>query len=101
MYAQHFSTGSPIQVARLAASALTLLFASNTFATALCDAPASLADRAACSKAKEGPAELQRYVWRTRAVYQLYFWDYMTPGDVDRYHARQLAQASPQVVAGK
>jgi len=31
----------------------------------------------------------------------MYFWNYMTPGEGDSRRGRQLAQASPESVAGK
>lgn len=59
-----------------------------------CDAPRSPADRRACEAAREGPEALRRFVWRTQGIYGLYFGDYMTADDIDRYYALQAAQGS-------
>lgn len=87
----------------LAPSLLTalLLAAAPAFvvpasAQSLCDAPRSPADRRACEAAREGPQSLRRFVWRTRGIYGLYFGDYMTADDIDRYYARQAALGSAE-----
>lgn len=48
-----------------------------------CDNPQGVADRRACEKAAEGPTALRRFIERTQAVYQLYYWDYL-PQQPDR-----------------
>lgn len=42
-----------------------------------CDAPQNRIDVRACAAAAEGPDTLRRFVERTRAIYGLYFWDYV------------------------
>ena len=78
---------------QLAGAALALSFASGAFAAQRCDAPQTHFDRAACEKARQSPESLRRYVERTRALVNLYYWDYITPEQVDRYRA--TAQAAP------
>jgi hypothetical protein len=78
--------------ATLAGATLALSLASNSFAAApRCETPRTRMDLVACEKAKESPTALRRYVTRTQALYQLYYWDYITPEEIDRYYARQQA----------
>ena len=101
MNAQRFGIRPLVRMSTLAAAALPLLFAATTFAAGRCDAPSGYVDHAACAKAKEGPEALRRFVARTQAQFGLYFWDYMTPPEVDSYHVNHVAQASQEVVASK
>lgn len=101
MRARYFGNLRLTSVAMFAATALSLPFATESFAQSRCDSPANAVDRTACAKAKESPEELRRYVWRTRGVYQLYFWDYITPEEIDRLRAREIASASPRLASGK
>jgi hypothetical protein len=86
-----------LAVAGLAASTLA---ASNALAASRCDAPQLRVDRIACAKAAEGPDALRQFVHRTRMIYSLYFWDYMSEGDLDRINARTAAQSAPAQQAG-
>ena len=56
-------------------------------AATLCEMPQVGADARACAAAAQGPAELRRFVTRTRAIYGLYYADYVRPG--------QAAAAAP------
>lgn len=85
----HFLTPSLLASLLLAAVPSFVVPAS---AQTRCDAPRVPADRRACEAAREGPQALRRFIWRTRGIYGLYFGDYMTDDDIDRYHARQAAQ---------
>jgi|GEM_PF-5976852 hypothetical protein len=76
---------------------LTVL-ASTATAAPRCDAPRDQADRTACAKAAESPSALRQYVERTRAIHQLYYWDYTTPEQVERQHAR-AAEARERLAA--
>ena len=60
-----------------------------------CGAPRNQVDRRA-EAAREGPDALRRFIWRTQGIYRLYFYDYMTADDIDRYHARQDAQRNAE-----
>jgi hypothetical protein len=40
-------------------------------------------------------------VARTQALYQLYYWDYITPADVDRYHGLASNRTSAKVALGR
>src|SRR5262245_30748967 len=71
---------------QLAGAALTLMLATSAFAASRCDAPTTYVDRTACEKAKQSPESLRRYVERTRMLYELYYWDYITPEQVDRFY---------------
>ena len=71
------------------------LIASTAVAAPRCEAPRlSVVDRRACDKAKEGPDALRRFISRTQSIYALYFWDYMSPSDLERYYARQQMAAT-------
>ncbi len=99
MNAQSHGIGTIVRAATLVAA--NALLASSGFAATRCAAPADHVDRAACAKAKESPDALRHYVERTQALYQLYFWDYITPEDVDRYHAQSSVRASDRFALGK
>ena len=44
-----------------------------------CDVPQVGPDARACAVAANGSTELRRFVERTRAIYGLYYWDYVRP----------------------
>jgi hypothetical protein len=73
---------------------LALSFVPSAFAALRCDAPQTYVDRVACEKAGQSPESLRRYVERTRALYHLYYWDYITPEQVDRHRASAQAPAT-------
>lgn len=85
---------------RVPALILLALTASAAQATARCETPTHPVDRVACAKAKESPEALRRYIQRTQPIYMLYFWDYMSEADLERYHARRQTQTR-DVDAGK
>lgn len=80
----------------VAAMAPAALIASTALATPRCEAPTFPYDRIACEKAKVSPEALRRYIDRTRSVYMLYFWDYMSESDLDKYHAQRQAPTKEQ-----
>lgn len=71
---------------------------STATAASRCDAPRDQADRTACAKAAESATALRQYVERTRGIYQLHYWDYTTPEQIERQHAR-AAQVREQLAA--
>jgi hypothetical protein len=44
-----------------------------------CDVPQVGPDARACAVAANGSTELRRFIERTRAIYALYYWDYVRP----------------------
>ena len=62
----------------LLAAGLILASAPLTSARAAyrCDAPRVDGEARACAAAAQGPTELRRFVERTRAIYNFYYWDY-------------------------
>ena len=46
-----------------------------------CDNPSGSADTRACQKAAEGPDALRTFVFRTRMIYGLYYFDYAPRDD--------------------
>jgi hypothetical protein len=52
-----------------------------------CNGNALPAEQRACELAKQGPDALRMFVDRTRGIYGLYFYDYVTEADVSRWHA--------------
>lgn len=67
-----------------------------------CDVPQSQVDRKACVAAAEGPDALRRFVDRTKAIYGLYFWDYLQEGDRFKPQANSssVPASSPLPVVG-
>ena len=60
-----------------------------------CDGPRSRVDQKACAAAAEGPDALRRFVDRTKAIYGLYFWDYLQEGDRVKPQANSSDVQSP------
>jgi hypothetical protein len=59
-----------------------------------CTSQALPEEKRACELVKQGPDALRMFVDRTRYIYGLYFYDYVTKADADRWHqARAGAQA--------
>lgn len=57
-----------------------------------CDNPRRTVDVRACAKAAEGAHALRNFVFRTRMIYQLDFWDYARRADA----AVETASAAPR-----
>lgn len=64
-----------------------------------CKDPFSTLDQRVCALAKQGPDELRRFIDRTRSIYGLYFYDYATEADFERWEAARRAQQQHAVVA--
>lgn len=97
MHAHRFAHAAS-RTALFVGATLALGFASSALAGPRCEAPpVTYVDRAACEKARQGPEALRRYVERTRMLYQLYYWDYITPEQIDRFYAGAQPVTSPQV----
>ncbi|HTT12339.1 MAG TPA: hypothetical protein VMG60_15745 [Burkholderiaceae bacterium] len=60
-------------------SALGLSAAGPVRAEYRCDHPQGPVDRRACDYAQQGQAALHHFIERTRAIYGLYFYDYVRP----------------------
>jgi len=69
-----------IKLNSLGALAAGMVLASAPFVSAhaesRCDVPRIGGEARACSAAAQGPTELRRFVERTRAIYNFYYWDY-------------------------
>ena len=65
-----------------------------------CNGNALPEEQRACELAKQGPDALRMFVDRTRGIYGLYFYDYVTDEDVNRWQATtQSASARPMPAA--
>jgi hypothetical protein len=65
-----------------------------------CDAPSTREDARACELVKHGaPDDLRLFVERTSSIYGLYFDDYVTSADVDRWQAARLEDRATSVAA--
>jgi len=85
-------------------TALAAFFAAATaHAEYKCDDPSWQVDRRACAAAKEGPRELNRFVWRMRPFPSLYFPDYVNQATLSQWEAksakeaRERERAEPQI----
>jgi len=58
--------------------ALTALASTSSFAAPRCDSPSGLVDREACAAAAHGPDALRRFIARTSAMWNLWYFDYAT-----------------------
>jgi hypothetical protein len=82
-----------------AALVLGSLAATAAVAATRCESPNLPGERMACAKAKESPDALRMFIYRTRAIYSLYFWDYMSEGELVKNTAQRQAQAETSRVA--
>lgn len=65
-----------------------------------CGSPSTLEDAHACELVKRAaPDELRLFVQRTSSIYGLYFDDYVTPADVDRWQAARQEDGQTSVAA--
>jgi hypothetical protein len=46
-----------------------------------CANPQGVGEQRACAMAAVGPEELRRFIFRTRGIYTLYFFDFVNPGE--------------------
>ena len=85
---------------RLAAAALAAVVSLAANAEYLCNAPAAQEDKRACELAKqERPDALRHFIQTTAAIYGLYFYDYATPADFDRWDKVGRVEQAPLKVA--
>ena len=56
-------------------------------------------EKRACELAKQGPDELRRFVDRTRGIYGLYFYDYVSEADASRWHGAAQGVPAQSVAA--
>jgi hypothetical protein len=84
-----------------AAAALVLgAFATTAAgATSRCERPNLPGELMACAKAKESPEALGQFIHRTRMIYSLYFWDYISEADLDKRAAQRQAQSETSRIA--
>jgi hypothetical protein len=64
-----------------------------------CNAQALPEEKRACELVKQGPDVLRMFIDRTRAIYGLYFYDYVTDADWDRWDAARLTGEARSKVA--
>jgi hypothetical protein len=76
-----------------AIAALAAIVSVSAQAEYRCSAPPTPEDQRACELAKQGPDQLREFIQRTRSIYGLYFYDYVTAADFDRWEA---ASATPR-----
>jgi hypothetical protein len=63
-----------------------------------CDGQPLPEEKRACELVKQGPDALRQFIDRTRGIYGLYFYDYVSEADTSRWHAApQSAQAAPKL----
>jgi hypothetical protein len=70
-----------------AIAAFAMLAGATARAEYRCDARALPEEKRACELVKQGPEALRMFIDRTRGIYGLYFYDYVTEADFDRWHA--------------
>ena len=86
-----------------AAAVAVLALSSTASAEYRCNKPAALApaEKKACELARQqSPEALIRFINRTKAIYALYLYDYVTEADVERWdEARRREDAGSTAVA--
>jgi hypothetical protein len=84
-------------------AAVSMLAATPMAALAqhLCDSPSGLIDRKACAKAAEGPDALRRFVSRTQALWNLYYWDYARRDEQDMPGVLATSKPAPAAASSR
>lgn len=59
-----------------------------------CNPPKNFVDQRACELARQGPQPLRHFIERTKSIYHLAFYDYVTEADFDRWEAEADAEAA-------
>jgi hypothetical protein len=81
-----------------AVAALATILSATARAEYRCNAPAWPEEKRACELVKQGPDALRLFIERTRSIYGLYFYDYVTQADFDRWEtARRIDDARSNV----
>jgi hypothetical protein len=83
------------------AAAFAALACASAQAEYRCTAPSLHEDRLACEAAKGEPDALRRFVHRTRMIYGLYFYDYVTQADLERWNTALQADEPRSEVAAR
>jgi hypothetical protein len=82
----------------LAIAAVATIVSATARAEYRCNSSALPEEKRACELVKQGPDALRRFIDRTRTIYALYFYDYVTEADWARWDAaRRTAQAPSSV----
>ncbi|HWY72769.1 MAG TPA: hypothetical protein VNW98_03940 [Burkholderiaceae bacterium] len=90
------TTSRPARHISFAAAALAATVSMGAHAEYRCNGQPLPEEKRACELAKQGPDELRRFVDRTRGIYGLYFYDYLSEEDASRWHgARHGVPAQP------
>jgi hypothetical protein len=85
-----------------AIAAFATLVSATARAEYRCDARALPEEKRACELVKQGPDALRMFIDRTRGIYGLYFYDYVTEADWNRWDtARQAGEAPSKVAIGQ
>jgi hypothetical protein len=89
-------------------SMLAFVFATAAGASATaraeyrCGASALQEDRRACELAqRDSPDALRQFIDRTRGIYALYFYDYVTDADADRWEAARNDEKAPSTAVAQ
>jgi hypothetical protein len=65
-----------------------------------CNLPPAPEDKRACELARiDRPDELRLFIQRTRSIYGLYFYDYVTEADVNRWYAPRRSEQARSIAA--
>jgi len=82
-----------------AIAALAATISATAQAEYRCNAQALPEEKRACELVKQGPDALRIFIEATRSIYQLYFYDYVTQADFDRWDAARRSDEARSNVA--
>jgi hypothetical protein len=91
---------TPKQSSRIpfAIAAFATIVSATARAEYRCDGPTLPEEKRACELVKQGPDALRIFVDRTRGIYGLYFYDYVTEADRERWDAaRRTGEAQSKL----
>jgi hypothetical protein len=96
----NMSTSIPSPIL-FAIAALAATISATAQAEYRCTAQALPEERRACELVKQGPDALRIFINATRGIYGLYFYDYVTQTDSERWHAARRDDGVRSEVAAR
>jgi hypothetical protein len=83
-------------------AAVTAFVSISAHAEYRCKAPATVEDNVACDLASLGrPDELRLFIERTSSIYGLYFYDYVSQHDLERWDSVRANEDAPSITTAE
>jgi hypothetical protein len=98
----NMSTSKQAFSVSFAVAVLAASLSSGARAEFVCNAPSTPEDKRACELARQDrPDELRLFIQRTSSIYGLYFYDYVTEANVNRWTAADRSEKARSIAAAE